>query len=936
MKNNPKLSNDFIINIIEISAGYFSPEQMDRIFTLIETETAKYYFDSSAEANLLRIILGMFNKVSFLEDCIKYPHYVEIICAVSVNSNYLTDILVRYPEYFYWIVNPSNLRSEISGSYLEKIISKSLGTYKSFNARLNFLKSLKRKELLRIGVKDILGLGSLPGITGELSLLAKYISAHLFEICRAEILNKYGLKKLRARHCVIALGKLGGRELNYSSDIDLLVLFNKNIDVLPDKDYQDFLSEVILLFIESASAVTDSGYLYRVDFRLRPDGRNSPLCNSLESYTGYYESRGEDWERQMLIKGDFIAGDEKLYKEFFGYLSHFIYPSSFSNSPLRQIREMKNAIEKKLDDDENIKLAAGGIRNIEFCVQALQLLNGGKLPDIREANTLEAIEKLSLKKLLSQAEAKTLGEAYIFYRRVEHFLQLMNDTQTHTIPADIPKLEKLSTYMGCRSAAGFRKILNGHKKSVLRIYHSVLGEKPGKSGGIKIPEVAFINGSKSSKNLLYLREGKGLLGQKQFDKKSIAAFREIELKLYRHLLNFSNPDLVVENFVRIIRQAGFPSIWYNEFRDNKFFGHFLRVCGYSQKSVNLFAEDKQLREVFLSKKAFEPMHKEGLGVFSAKEILFRISVQFAIGKINAKRASLLLSSFCMEKIKSEFEKFIPPSKAGRYMVAALGSLGTGSMTFSSDIDLVFISDTGEDAGKDEELFRNFLSRLRNELKPFDVDCRLRPEGKSSQLVWNISAYRKYLKTRARTWEFQAFCKLNFAAGSRDLFNSLTKEIKHRLEETVAARFLPDILEMRKKLYPVDLSGIVERWDIKRSRGGIADIEFVLQFLMIGNPSAFYKLKGAGVEKSVRYLNKNLPGVKIDEVTINDYYFLKSLTFALQVLFDSAAGTITSDEKKTGLILEFMGFGTYKEFTKKLGAVKGRNESLFRKYIGGKK
>ena len=935
MKNNPKLSNDFLINIIEISAGYFNPEQLDKFFLLVETEIRKYYFDRSAEANLLRIILGMYNKISFLEESIKYPHYIEILVSISVNSNYLTDILVRDPEYFYWIVNPSNLKSKIVFDDFNSSISAKLKSYKTFNAKINFLKALKRKEILRIGLKDILNLEDLRSVTEELSVLAKAITANLFEICYNEILNKHGLIKINNSYCVISLGKLGGNELNYSSDIDLIVLFDANRKINSKKDYQDFLSEVILLFIETSTTITGAGYIYRVDLRLRPDGKNSPLCNTFASYTDYYESRGEDWERQMLIKGNFVTGNQKLYSKFYSYISHFIYPSNFTFSPLEQIRKMKDAIEINLEDEGNIKLSSGGIRNIEFSVQALQLLNGGRYTDLQTPNTLEAIEKLKLKKLFTDKEAKALNAAYIFYRKIEHYLQLMNDTQTHTIPSERVQIKKLSSFLGFSSELKFQQKVTEYRKSVLTIYNSILGNNSKKGKKEIISSVNFTNPVKSRKNLVYLREGKGLLGHKQFDKKSIDSYLKIEPFLIQSLMESANPDIIVENFARIISNASFPSIWYAEFSDKKFFNSFLKLCENSQRSVNLFSEDKTLREIFLSKKTFEKLSVEKLREVRTKEILFYLSVQITLKIVSIPKASGLLSSFINEKIKTKFSESFGAEDSKNYLISALGSFGSCEMTFASDIDLIFITKKTGSTGKEEKLFQQFLQQLKNELFPFEVDCRLRPEGKSSQLVWNVAAYENYITDRARTWEFQSFCKLKFVAGNKTLHNRLVKSIKSKIADFDKDILLNDIYEMRKKLYPSDLSGLVERFNIKKSKGGLADIEFTLQFLMLINNDAFKKLMGSDSKTILGYFAKNISGFGDKKELISSYHFLKTISFASQILYDSTTSSIILDDKKVLQLSNFLGYKNGKDFLKELTNFTRINQSLFEKYISRK-
>ncbi len=386
--NHHKLTDDFVNQIFLASEGFFSSDELDKIILCFQTESDKYYFTSSSEANLIRIINSNYDKISFLRDCLTYPHHVEIVTAIAANSAYLTDIVVRNPEYLYQIFGQDYLFSEIDDNKLEDEISSGVGRYKTYGAKLNFLRLFKRRILLKIGLNDILGNNPLADTTLQLSILARNINALLFQLSYEEILKKYSIVSLPNKYVLASLGKLGGRELNYSSDVDLILFFDKNnlIDNA-GKEYFEILSEAALLFIKSSTEMTGKGYLYRVDFRLRPDGRNSPLCRTVSDYLRYYELKGEDWERQMLIKLDFTGGDKALYKQFYDYLVSFIYPYSFSQNILSQIKMMKKRIEENSDGERNVKLFPGGIRDIEFSVQALQLLNGGRQKILRTGNS---------------------------------------------------------------------------------------------------------------------------------------------------------------------------------------------------------------------------------------------------------------------------------------------------------------------------------------------------------------------------------------------------------------------------------------------------------------------------------------------------------------------------------------------------------------------
>ena len=931
IKEHQNLSEEFFAELAEISAGYLPSETFDKLIVLLQSEISNHHFTRSSESNLLRIISAMYDKYSFLTDCIKYPHYVEIIVAISSNSNYLTDILVRNPEYFYWIVNPSNIEPKLTFEDFEKTVNSSLIFYKTFSSKVNFFRTLKRKEILRIGLKDILGFAPLEIITEELSVLAKVISAKLFELSLEEIKSKYQIKDLKCSYCLIGLGKLGGNELNYSSDIDLIIFYDEE-QATKSKNYSELLTEAIHLFIESVSSITSSGFIFRVDFRLRPDGRNSPLCRSINEYLSYYESRGEDWERQMLIKAGFIGGNQNLYDKFMNYLSPFIFPASFSTSPTEQIKKLKKNIERNLGEEENIKLLPGGIRDIEFSVQALQLLNGGKWKELRTGNTLKSISMLNEKNLLTADEAEVFKNAYRFYRRIEHYLQLMNDKQTHTVPSDVEMLNKISTYLGFGSVKEFKEALKENRHSVSKIYHSIMGKEVRVKTKGDISEISFDNKKKSLQDFTFLREGKGLLGQKEFDERTILTFQNIEPEIISYLKHAINPDTVLQNFVRIIRHSDFPDIWYKELSDKKFLKSFLTICEFSQRSVDLFAEDSELTELLLNRKVFEKINLENLNQFTLKRIFFTLSVQFILEIIDHEALSKVLSAFYRHEIKRVFSDVLQKKYPSlEYFLVGLGSFGSEEMTFNSDIDLIFVVKELKGIPKSEKVFQNLLSQIRKILAPVEVDCRLRPEGKSSILVWDIKSYDAYIQKRLRIWELQAFTKISLICGSSNLFDVFLEALKTRLKSEKRITIAHDIKEMRKKLYPANLGGRLSMLNLKKSPGGLVDSEFILQNLALTSIKNFSIIAGQDV-RIVSRLSENDINPTDSDALLRNYSFLKRLDSLNQVIFNATTSILPSDKKKLTMLSHRMNLENAESLQHNLNEVMKSNKFLLQKYL----
>jgi glutamate-ammonia-ligase adenylyltransferase len=936
-----KLSNDFINKFTGYSAGNLSEKDFEMLLNLFETEIQKHFFTVTSESNLLRIINSMFDKFFFLSECLKYPHYLEILLTIASNSNYLSDILVINPEYFYLIVNPSNLDFTIDKKNYLIETKEVLNRFNSIDSKVQALNSLKRREILRIGLKDIYLKRSIDEITSELSVLAKILTSTLFSDCYHYILNKYKIEKINRSYCILALGKLGGNELNYSSDVDLIVFYDNELKI-GNRYYSEILSETIQLFINKCSS-SESGNLYRIDLRLRPDGKSSSACRSLQEYLDYYESRGSDWERQMLIKVSFLGGSEKLYNQFIKYIDRFIYPTTHFVSPLEQMKKLKQIIEREAEDTDssglrpagtsNIKLIPGGIRDIEFIVQALQLLNGGKYKSLKTGNTLDALIKLNLAGFLTKDEEHILREAYILYRKVEHFLQLMNNSQTHTIPDKGETAEKLSFYLGFKDLKEFQKKIKELRAKVRAIYNSIVGEEKIISPEDKnFQQINFKNPQRAFSDIKFLRVGKGLTVSRKFDKKSFEAFRQIEPNIIEYLLASAEPDLCLSNFVRIIKQADFPSIWYNEFTDKNFLNIFLNLCENSQFVIDLFAEDKILRESFLSRDFLSEINKNDLYKLGLKNLLFRFGVQLILGLAEYESVSKSLSETIIYKIKSLVEEQIIGKKwSNDYLIIVLGSTGMHTMSFGSDIDLIFVVNNSGNYETIQKEFQEILGILKKELAPFSVDCRLRPEGKSSQLVWDFEKYIAYLISRAKIWEFQSLLKARFVCGNKKLFHNLNKSFLARTKKLSEDEIKKEIIAMRSKSLST-FSTEMNLIDLKKNSGGLSDVEYAAHFILLSREKQLANFIG----KSIPEIITSFKGkTKVLNELADNYIFLKKLEVFNQLVFSTSSSKLAEDDFKYNKLSRFLGFKDGIALKSKLNSVFKTNREYFSKLIFNK-
>lgn len=899
----------------------------ENVITLFEEEADKFYFNSVSEANLLRIFSSIYDKSFFFRELPKLPHHGEIVVAIAASSNYLTDIVVRNPEYLYQIFDQEYLSREIKLEELEKEVYEGVRKFKSLNSRLTFLRQLKKRVMLKIGTNDILHFDELLITTRQLSYLAKVINDNLFEVCYEDVLSKYNIARPNNKFSLCSLGKLGGGELNYSSDVDLILFYDSNSQIESiKKDFHELLSETVQLFSKSSTDITSNGYIYRVDFRLRPDGKYSPLCKAVNDYIKYYEARGEDWERQMLIKLDFISGDKDLYNRFLTFVIPYVYNSHYTSSIKDKIKTMKLNIERQHNIKEDVKTFPGGIRDIEFSVQALQLLNGSKYAELRTGNSLIVLDFLQNRNLLNKKEKELLAEAYTFYRRIEHFLQLMNDQQTHQIPDNPEMISKLTVYLQLETTEVFKTKLDNYRKNVRETYSRIL--KTDNSEAVSnIQKITFKETTKAEKNLQFLRSGQGIIERKEFDSRTIQLFNSIEPDLCKYLSKCSDTDKVVENFTRVIRTTKFPSIWYSEFTNKKFFLSFLRLCEYSQKSLDLLSASNRLEDFFLSRKAFSKNLKEDFAFLTTEQIVFALSAQFTLGLIKQPKVADTLSSYFAFHLYDLLKK---QNLNYNYFVASLGSLGAYNMNFNSDIDLIVVV---EEIGVDEKVqshFQEFLSKAKEKLKPFDVDFRLRPEGNKSPIVWDIKNYETYLSNRARLWEFQALTKLNLVHGDKELYKYFTSAVVKHVQRFSHKEIKTEIRKMHNAFLQQHSNALSTGINIKKERGGLTTIDFIVHTLLLTDHKLFAKLIGANYKKIFSALKLLLPDS--DELKHN-FNKLKFAELCLQTIFNTANAIAVSDKDKKFMLNRFFTKNDLDGIELSLKQIMKFNYQLFEKVTG---
>jgi [glutamine synthetase] adenylyltransferase / [glutamine synthetase]-adenylyl-L-tyrosine phosphorylase len=846
----------------------------------LQTRLALAPSPDRALTQLSRFVEASPSKVTLLDDLAAYPVLLDTLIRVFGTSAFFSDILVRDPGLFRWLTASDVLTLPLTRGVLDAEVARVEGMFKSRQKVLDSLRRFHRRQILRIGVRDILGLAALRETTRDLSLLADVMVDAVLKVARSMLGDPPdGTGPLAM--AVIGLGKLGGGELNYSSDIDLLFVYADEQPAPAGRghrrsaaashageavaEYANRLAERTVQILSEASA---EGYFYRVDVRLRPESGAGPVALPLARYMNYYETRGELWERQMLIKGRCVAGDRALGDHFFRQLEPFVYPRTFFADPFGSIVRLKARIEAAADDPWNIKTMRGGIRDIEFSVQALQLLNGGKVPEVRKGGTLDAIGALRAQDLLTADEATAMASAYEFYRTLEHRLQTRLNTQTHTVPEDHGERTMLARMMGLKSAEELLRTIRDHQTVVRGAFEHILKGKGGAEEATLAtmfetgaPEATqrevlrrfgFADPANAMKQLRVLMTGSSLGVTGDLDTRTREAFRAVAPALLSDISRTPDPDLTLSGVSAFL--AGRPDTgqMYVQLQAAQFRKLVIDVCSRSPRLARALGRRPLLLDAIASNPGAQltpfagwppasdplPSRKEQAETVAGLRFLLGLSSIDAFTDDLSAIADAVIAEVINDE--SRRSKCAAPPLA----VIALGKLGSRELMMDADVDLLFLSDTSRWKRKPAALAsfaQSVVTRLAEvtpEGRLYEVDTRLRPEGRNAPLVTDAAAFIRYLAGRASLWERQTMTRFRWIAGDP----SVVETIRHELHALVYEAPLPPgwvgtILKMRQSMESRIRTRGPAPVDLKLGRGGLVDIEFLVQMALLRNGSA---------------------------------------------------------------------------------------------------
>ena len=511
-----ELGTDKIVDFLRLY-GFKDPKSADRNLQLMAEEPALRHILADMMKGLLeaarespdpdaavnhfeRLFANVPHRANFLGFLRDAPEALEALILICGASPFNAEILIRNPEYFYWLMDQlGSSWTKPSEVYLQEA-RQAMGKFEDGDQQLRALARLRRREILRIGARDLLKVAGVEGTVAELSHLADAVIQCVYEVCFRGLVARHGVPRdldatrgpRDACFTILAMGKLGGCELNYSSDVDLIYIYDgeqgrTEASALSQTTIsnREFFAKLAQSLTHELSTLTEEGYFYRVDLRLRPEGNAGPVASALSACKNYYGSWGETFERLALIKARPAGGSMELGQEFCEAFRPFVFRKFLDFAALEEIQEIKSRIEVKLSASKSqglhVKLGPGGIREVEFFVQALQLIYGGREPELQERGTLSALSKLLKCGYLLPAEHQSLRKAYLFLRDLEHKLQMVYHLQTHELPTEPAELHKCARRMGFKGKSEestvdlFLTAFHGHRSVVEQSFQSLIG-----------------------------------------------------------------------------------------------------------------------------------------------------------------------------------------------------------------------------------------------------------------------------------------------------------------------------------------------------------------------------------------------------------------------------------------------------------------------------
>ncbi|HKE55865.1 MAG TPA: hypothetical protein VKB46_04155 [Pyrinomonadaceae bacterium] len=943
--------------------------------------TVEFLLRDLPDQNGARLFLERLSKEDnhAYQDLIKKPPLLSDVLALAAWSPLLATTLEQNTDYLAWLSRERSETRVRTRDELKESLARFSLTHSSLDPQV-LLARFRRRELLRTYLQDIRRTHTLVETTEELSNLADAILDYALSLARQDLDNRFGLPRHtdeRGRiatpdFCIVALGKLGSLELNYASDIDLMFLYSDEgmtsglgeRGEVSNREYFVKLSETVARLVGKPGG---EGAAYRVDLRLRPHGRDGALACSLAEATRYYQQRAQDWERQALIRARSAAGSAALFSRFKDAVTPQIFrPEVSVSSALSSVRLAKQKIDHQVERKAgfNVKLGRGGIREIEFIAQALQLAHGGRDDWLRVSHTLISLGRLADRGFISEQERTELSEAYYFLRTLEHRLQMEHGLQTHTIPEAPESRELLARRMGFAgidAGDAFFKALRSQAGNVRRAYDRLFGKvgeaPPGatsrRAGAYRVEvlpdkDIALaLTAANTFKSRLSGSEETSSIVDQEALARELQRWAHSSLNAHRSLVNAvrvsasldksADEIQVTKDDLQALMQLSGASDFFSE------------IIAANPKLISVLNAQpsdclrRDHRAILRAAIDAEHSFSAELAVLRLKwaELLTEIGAldardEFSIFDTNRLQTELAVASVNVAYLVARREmarRFGPLSAGPRLAFLGFGRLGSGGVDYGSDLDLLITYDSmvpspvssltrDEAYARLAELMLAALSSIKREGYLYRVDLRLRPHGKNGPLVQSSDGFLDYVKEDSAPWEWLAYVKLRAIGGDMELGKMIETHARHRIHAN-AQRVEKGILKTETRHVRDRLErekggrGRRTGTDIKYGPGGMLDVYFAVRYLQLRD-----EVLDEGEDRSTSFTLErlleegSLSGEEFETLSTG-YSLLRSVDHSLRLVSGRSTHLPEPDHSTARDIASKLGFGSSQELQRTL-------------------
>lgn len=862
------------------------------------------------------------------------------------NSRFLSNVLLNSPDLLKWALNPENLERTIPAGELRSDLG-AISAQASDESVALLLARFKRKHMLRIAMRDLLSVAPLADIALELSNLADVTIQGAHDHIRQQLVQRFGRPlcptesgQILCNFAVFAMGKLGGSELNYSSDIDLMYIHTGNGSTSGPvvTTNQDFTKQLALRLTNLLSMTTSEGFLYRVDLRLRPEGNAGELVVPLSAAVHYYFNRARDWELQMLLKARPVAGDVRLGGRFLDLVTPRIYKTTTDFSQIDKISETRDRMQKqrrKRDGPLDVKLDPGGIRDVEFLVQCLQRLYGGQDRFLRSGGTMYALHRLREKGYLAVGDYGKLFNAYRYLRKVEHRLQLADNRQTHELPRNEEALRRVAVQMRLRGESATTESLHAriqnHRRAVSEIYHRVIGsQRP------TAPAPA-----KRSMTSPTAEPGEG----DQTAPIASSVWRTHLPQLRRHSASLAEhfDTLILRWGNRALEQflgriVVMPDVMDKLDRSPDLIPHIGELMEYSPYFASYLLQFPQDVAVIAADHTHSASSSPGPSIHPDLEAIlvpgtdphaaeselrrfFRrrmLAIQtrsiccgedvFSTMSASSELAEWILRAahaLAIHEVSAHAGQEVDRSEALR--IVALGRLGMREFDLGSDADLAFVIPDGEAPRRQfwtqvAKRIISIVSSYTADGQMFTIDPRLRPLGRDGELVQTEGQFLAYFSNGAESWEAITYMKARTIAGDHEAGKSFLARLQDVLWQRFAHRenLVSLLVRMRDRIE-------VEQGESKPLRsapGGYYDIDFILLYWRLLHAESFYE--SLNTPERIEIIRKTDPSYDMDlDALLSATTVYRALDHGVRVYKGATSHALPPTEWQRQLLSELM-------------------------------